>query len=186
MALTKTSIIKTRSQSRTGTKARTTAPAAPAHTPVAVATGGRTTGTTTRTGPNVRTNDDTIDTGRTIDSNVAPAPVVNTTDLFANRPKTGALKDPPAPRDRDSDPDSDAKKPAAKPKPKGRPKKVVAPKATRKPRKPRNVDANELVDPMSRVHVTAGGIARAGGNDPVLADSDYQNPPVTPRSGTVR
>jgi len=69
-----------------------------------------------------------------------------------------------------------SKKPVAKPK--GRPKKV-APKAstptTRKPRKPRNVDANELVDPMANIHfgddaigvVTAGGgIARAGGYDP--------------------
>ena len=182
MALTKTSIIKTRSQSRTGP--------------------------TPRTGTNVRTNDDTIapapvavgTTGRTID--VAPVAVVTTNDpvpvtddLFARRPKTGAPKDPPpavpAPRDRDSDPDSDAKKPAAK----GRPKKVVAPTAapkTRKPRKPRTVDANELVDPMSRVQVhdatgvvTAGGIARAGGNDPVLADPDYKKS-GTPRSGTVR
>jgi len=116
MALTKTSIIKTRAQARTeartGTNVRTnndTIALAPA--PVAVATGGRTTGTT---------ND----------------PVVTTTvpvDLFAGRAKTGTLKDPPpavpAPRDRDSDPDSDAnKKPAAKPT-KGRPKKVVAPKA---------------------------------------------------------
>ena len=171
MALTKTtkpSIIKTRAQARTEartgptvrTKDDTTAP-------VAVATGGRTTGRTI--GP----------------TDVAPVPV---DDLFAGRPNTGALKDPPpvpvpvltgtkqAPRDRDSD---DAKKPTAKPKSKGRPKKVVAPKATRKPR----VDANELVDPMSRVQVhdatgvvTAGGIsraggglARAGGNDPVLA-----------------
>ena len=162
MALTKTSIIKTRSQSRTGTKART---------PVAVATGRRTTGT------NVRTNDRTIDThaapttGRTIDS-VAPAPVVHTTDLFANRPKTGALKDPPVPRDRDSHRDSDdnAKKPAAKPKGQG-------PKATtRKPHKPRTDPADGLVDPMSRVHVTAGGIARAGGNDPVLANPEHRDP----------
>ena len=167
MALTKTSIIKTRAQTRTEA----------------------------RTGTHVCTNDDTIapapvPTGRTIKgtTNVAPAPA----DLFANRPKTGALKDPPVPRDRalDSDSDADAKKPAAKPKPKGRPKKVVAPKATtRKPCKPR-VDANELVDPMSRVHVddatgvvTAGGIsraggglARAGGNDPVLADPVLANP----------
>ena len=155
MALTKTSIIKTRAQSRTEA----------------------------RTGTNVRTNDDTIDpapAGRTI--GVAPAPVVHTTDLFANRPKTGALKDPPVPRDRDShrDSDDDAKKPAAKPK--GRRPKAT----TRKPHKPRTDPADDLVDPMSRVHVTAGGIARAGGNDPVLADSDYQNPPVTPRSGTVR
>ena len=156
MALTKTtktsSIIKTRSQSRTP-------------------------GTTPRTGTNVRTNDGTIapapvavgTTGRTIDTTtVAPAPVDDL--LFAGRPKTGALKDPP-PVPRDSD---DAKKPAAKPK--GRPpNKVVAPKATRKPRKPRNVDANELVDPMANIHfgddaigvVTAGGgIARAGGYDP--------------------
>ena len=173
MALTKTSIIKTRSQSRTGTKARTTAPAAP--TPVAVATGGRTTGT------NVRTND------RTIDTHVAPI----TDDLFAGRPKTGALKDPPPARDRDLN--DDAMKPAAKPKPKGRPKKVVAPTA-RKPRKSRAVavDANELVDPMANIHVddatgvvTAGGLARAGGNDPVLADPDYKKS-GTPRSGTVR
>ena len=172
MALTKTlkpsktttSIIKTRAQSRTGT--------------------------TARTGTNVRTNDGTIapvpvtvTTGRTID--VAPAPA----DLFANRPKTGALKDPPVPRDRDSD--DDAKKPAAKPT-KGRPKKV-APKAntTRKPRKPRNVDANELVDPMANIHFgndatgvatadgisrAGGGVARAGGNDPVLADPVLANP----------
>ena len=161
MALTKTlkpskttsSIIKTRSQSRTGTTARTgTNDDAIAPTPVAVATG-RTTGT--------------ID--RTID--VAPAPV---DDLFAGRPKTSALKDPPVPRD-------DATKPAAKPK--GRPKKV-APKTTRKPR---TDPADDLVDPMSRVQVgdatgvvtadgTGGGFARAGGNDPVLADPDYQNP----------
>ena len=72
-------------------------------------------------------------TGRTIagtnePTDVAPVPV---DDLFAGRPKTGALKEPPVPRDRDSD---DAKKPAAKPT-KGRPKKV-APKTTRKPRKP--------------------------------------------------
>ena len=144
MALTKTSIIKTRAQARTEA----------------------------RTGTNVRTNDDTIapapvtvavTTGRT--NNVAaPAPV----DLFAGRPTTGALKDPP-PVPRDS---FDATKPAAKPK--AKPKKV-APKA----RKPRNVDLNELVDPMSRVHVddatgvvtAGGGIARAGGLDPVLANS---------------
>jgi len=176
MALTKTtkktsSIIKTRSQSRTDS--RTIAPA-----PVATATG-RTTGT------NVRTNDRTID--------VAPTPVVTTTtnpvDLFAGRPTTGTLKDPPpaaapitgmkpTPRDLDDD----AKKPAAKPKPKGRPKKVVAPKApTRKPRKPRTDPADDLVDPMSRVHVgDAGGLARAGGNDPVLADMDYSNPEQDP------
>jgi len=78
---TKTSIIKTRSQSRTGT--------------------------------NVRTNDDTIapaPAGRTIDlltlKNPPPAvvttnerttdPVLVTDDLFAGRPKTGALKDPPS------------------------------------------------------------------------------------------
>ena len=79
MARTKTlSIIKTRSQSRTGT----TAP----------------------TGTNVRTNDmiapAPVPTGRTID--VAPVAVVTTNDpvpvtddlLFADRPKTGALKDP--------------------------------------------------------------------------------------------
>ena len=71
-----------------------------------------------RTGTNVRTNNETIapaPAGRTID--IAPAPVVNTTDpapvddlLFAGRPKTGALKDPPVPRDRDSIiPDNDAK-----------------------------------------------------------------------------
>ena len=176
MALTKTSIIKTRAQARTeartGTNVRTNDDTiAPAPTPVAVATG-RTTGRTI--GP----------------TDVAPVPVNNL--LFAGRPKTGALKDPPVPRDRDSIiPDNDAKQPAAKPK--GRPKKV-APKAstTRKPRKPRNVDANELVDPMSRVQVhdatgvvTAGGIARAGGNDPVLADPDYKKS-GTPRSGTVR
>ena len=150
MALTKTSIIKTRAQSRTEA----------------------------RTGTNVRTNDDTIDpapAGRTI--GVAPAPVVHTTDLFANRPKTGALKDPPVPCDRDSHRDSDAnKKPAAKPK--GRPKKV-APKATRKPCKPRTDPADDLVDPMANIHVgdatgvvtAGGGIARAGGLDPVLANS---------------
>ena len=167
MALTKTtkpSIIKTRSQSRIA-----------------------------RTGTNVRTNDDTI----------APAPVavvapVPLTDdlLFAGRPTTGTLKDPPpaavpttgmkpAPRDLD-----DAKKPAAKPK--GRPKKIAptATPKTRKPRKPRTVDANKLVDPMANIHVgdatgvvTAGGIARAGGTDPVLADMDYSNPPR--RSGTA-
>jgi len=70
------------------------------------------TGTTPRTGKN----NDTTD----------PVPV--TDDLFAGRPKTGTLKDPPpavpttgmkpAPRDSDSS-DNDAKKPAAKPK--GRP-----------------------------------------------------------------
>ena len=87
----------------------------------------------------------------------------------------------PAPRDRDSDSDDDAKKPAAKPK--GRPKKV-APKAstTRKPRKPRTtVDPNELMDPMSRVQVhdatgvvtAGGGLARAGGNDPVVANPEH-------------
>jgi len=73
MALTKTtktsSIIKTRSQSRTGTN-------------VAVPTG-RTTGTNKRTidsvDPVVTTND--------------PVPVTNI--LFAGRPNTGALKDPP-------------------------------------------------------------------------------------------
>ena len=127
MALTKTlkpskttsSIIKTRSQSRTGTT--------------------------------VRTNERT--------TNVAPAPVVTTNDpvpvtddLFAGRPKTGTLKDPPpVPTPRNSDSDSGAKKPAAKPK--GRPKKI-APKATRKPRKSRAfaVDANELVNPMANMH----------------------------------
>jgi len=173
MALTKTlkpsktttaSIIKTRSQSRTP-------------------------GTTPRTGPNVRTNDRTIDsaapvavaartTGRTIagtnkPTDVAPVPV---DDLFAGRPTTGALKTPPAPRDSD-----DAKKPAAKPT-KGRPKKV-APKAPRKPR----ADANELVDPMANIHfgddatgvVTAGGgLARAGGNDPVLANPEQEPEPL--------
>jgi len=115
--------------------------------------------------------------------------------LFAGRPKTGALKDPPVPvltgtphalRDRDSHraSDDDAKKPAAKPT--GRPKKVVAPKAptTRKPRTPR-VDANELVDPMANIHVgdatgvvTAGGLARAGGNDPVLANPEQEPEPL--------
>jgi len=131
-----------------------------------------------RTGTNVRTNDDTIG-----------IPVVTTTDpvdLFAGRPTTGALKDPPpavpAPRDRDSDPDSDANtKPAAKP---SRPKKV-APKATRKPRKPRNKDpADDLVDPMANIHVgdatgvvtAGGGIARAGGYDPVLANPEQLEP----------
>jgi len=170
MALTKTtktsSIIKTRSQSCTGTN-------------VAVATG-RTTGTNERTidsvDPDVTTND--------------PVPV--TDDLFAGRPNTGALKDPPpvvavpvltgtkqAPRDRDMDSDSDdAKKPAVTPtaKPKGRPKTVTS--TARKPRKSRAavVDANELVDPMSCVHVTAGGIARAGGSDPVLANPEHLEP----------
>ena len=49
MVLTKTtkpSIIKTRSQSRTGTTTRTGTHVAPAPAPDAVATGGRTTGTT--------------------------------------------------------------------------------------------------------------------------------------------
>ena len=153
MARTKTSsIIKTRSQSRTDS--RTIAPA-----PV---TGRSTTGTIDSVDPVA------VTTGRTID--VAPAPV----DLFAGRPTTSTLKDPPpVPRDRNLDSDSDdAKKPAAKPK--AKPKKV-APKA----RKPHNVDLNELVDPMSRVHVddatgvvtAGGGIARAGGLDPVLANS---------------
>jgi len=176
MALTKTSsIIKTRSQSRTDSRT-----IAPAPAPVAVATGGRTTGTNDRTIDSVNPVAATATTGRTtgtnltIDTDVAPAPV---DDLFAGRPTTGALKDPPAPRDRDSD---DAKKPAAKPKPKGRPKKVVAPK-TRKPRKPRTDPADDLVDPMSRVHVgDAGGLARASGSDPVLADMDYSNPEQDP------
>jgi len=111
MARTKTlkpSIIKTRAQSRTEA----------------------------RTGTNVRTNDDTIapaPAGRTIAiaTTTDPVPVTDDFLLFAGHPKTGALKEPPVPRDRDSD---DAKKPAAKPT-KGRPKKV-APKTTRKPRKP--------------------------------------------------
>ena len=164
MARTKTSsIIKTRSQSRTDSS-RSIAPA-----PVPT---GRTIG---------GTNDRTID--------VAPVPVV---DLFANRPKTGALKDPPpavpTPRDRaldsDSDNDDANKKPAAKPspKPKGRPKKV-APKA-RKPRKPRTDPADDLLDPMSRVHVgDAGGFARAGGYDPVLAnpEQDPEQPEDEPQ-----
>ena len=130
MALTKTSIIKTRAQARTeartGTNVRTkddTIATAPA--PVAVATGGRTTGTTNDPVAVVITTTDTA--GRTID--VAPAPV----DLFAGRPTTGALKDPPPVLPRDS---NDAKKPAAKPtkpKPKGRPKKVVAPHQRRQP-----------------------------------------------------
>jgi len=170
MARTKTSsIIKTRSQSRTGARTgmndrtidsaapvsvapRTTAPA-----PVAI---GRTIGG--------GTNDRTI--------NVAPTPVVTTNpvdDLFAGRPTTGALKDPPAPRDSDND----AKKPAAKPKPKP---KTVAPTATRKPRKPRKQDpADDLVDPMANIHVgvvTAGGLARAGGYDPVLANPEQFEP----------
>ena len=87
---------------------------APAPAPVAVATGGRTTGTT----------NDPVAVATTHD----PVPV----DLFAGRPTTGALKDPP-PVPRDS---NDAKKPAAKPtkpKPKGRPKKVVAPHQRRQP-----------------------------------------------------
>ena len=175
MARTKTSsIIKTRSQSRTGTTARTIAPA-PA--PVAVATGGRTTGTTNDPVA-VATTNDPAPAGRTIDS-------VNPVAAATGRP---TLKDPPpavpttgmkpAPRDHDSDRDSDddAKKPAAKPT-KGRPKKV-APK-TRKPRKPRTVDANELVDPMANIHVgvvTAGGYAEATGNDPVLANPEQLAP----------
>ena len=169
MARTKTlkpSIIKTRSQSRTDS--RTIAPA-----PVAVPTG-HTAGTIDRT------------------INVALTPVVTTTapedDLFAGRPTTGTLKDPPpavlpttgmnpVPRDRDSiNLDDDAKKPAAKPK--GR-----RPKATRKPRKPRTDPADDLVDPMANIHfgddatgvVTAGGgLARAGGNDPVLANPEQE------------
>jgi len=124
MTLTKTSIIKTRSQSRTGTNVPTNDDTiAPA--PVAVATGGRTTGTTNNPVAVVITTTNTA--GRTID--VAPAPV----DLFAGRPTTGALKDPPPVLPRDS---NDAKKPAAKPtkpKPKGRPKKVVAPHQRRQP-----------------------------------------------------
>ena len=154
MALTKTtktsSIIKTRSQSRTGT------------------TG---TGTTTRTGTNVA-----------VVNPVAAADAAGRTTPLKNPPPvpTG-LK--PAPRVRNMDPDSDDdanKKPAAKPT-KGRPKKVVAPKATtRKPRQSRAaVDANELVDPMANIHVgviTAGGLARAGGNDPVLANPVLANP----------
>jgi len=196
MALTKTSIIKTRLQSRTGTNVRTNDDTiAPA--PVAVATGGRTTGTTNDPVAVVITTTDTA--GRTID--VAPAPV----DLFAGRPTTGTLKDPTppvavpvstgkhVPRDRDSDSNDDAKKPAAKPT-KGRPKKVT-PKATRKPRKPRTDPADDLVDPMANIHVrdatgvvTAGGIARAGGNDPVLADMDYSNPeqPEDPSKKRIR
>ena len=137
MALTKTSIIKTRSQSRTGTKARMTNPAAPAPTHVTVAAG-RTTGTTNDPVPPVVTTTD-------------PAPPVN---LFAGRPTTGTLKDPPlavpTTRARDSDSDSGAKKPAAKPKPK--PKKV-APTKARKPRKPRTDPADDLVDPMANIHV---------------------------------
>jgi len=154
MARTKTlkpSIIKTRAQSRTTT-----------------ASAGRTTGTTNDPFPHVG------NTGRTID-----VPLVPVDDLFAGRPTTGALKDPPAPRDSADD----AKKPAAKPKPKGRPKKVVAPKAPRNPR----ADANELVDPMANIHfgddatriVTAGGgLARAGGNDPVLANPEQEPEPL--------
>ena len=62
MALTKTSIIKTRAQARTEA----------------------------RTGTNVRTNDDTIaPAGRTIDS-VDPVPVTDDL-LFAGRPKTGEI-----------------------------------------------------------------------------------------------
>ena len=176
MARTKTSsIIKTRSQSRTGTKAHTTDPAAP----VAVATG-RTTGT------NDRTNDDTIQPVAVVTTtDVAPAPAAGRTTLKAPSPAVPNTGLKPAPRDRGSDSDDDAnKKPAAKPT-KGRPKKVVA-------RKPRTDPAEDLVDPMSRVQVhdatgvvTAGGIARAGGNDPVLADPDYKKS-GTPRSGTVR
>ena len=148
---TTTSIIKTRAQSRTEARTGTINSVAP----VAVGT-----------------------TERTID--VAPTPVVTTTDLFAGRPTTGALKDPPAPRDSNSNDDAN-KKPAAKPT-KGRPKKV-APKATRKPRKPRTDPADDLVDPMANIHVgdatgvvTAGGIARAGGYDPVLANPEQLEP----------
>ena len=90
------------------------------------------------------------------------------------------MKDPPPAVPRDSD--DDATKPAVKPKPKGRPKKVVAPK-TRKPRKPRTDPADDLVDPMANIHVrdatgvvTAGGIARAGGYDPVLANPEQLEP----------
>jgi len=171
MALTKTtkpSIIKTRAQSRTEA----------------------------RTGTNVRTNDDTIAPGRTTGTidrtigSVDPVAVVNPVAVDAAG-RTTTLKAPPpavptglkpAPRNRDSDSDSGAKKPAAKPK--GRPKKVVAPKATtRKPCKPR-VDANELVDPMANIHVgdatgvvtAAGGLARAGGKDPVLVADMNPNP----------
>ena len=133
MAHTNTSsIIKTRSQSRT---------IAPAPAPVVT---GRTTGTNKRT----------IDLVNPVVTTTDPAPV---DDLFAGCPTTGTLKDPPpvavpvstgkhVPRDRDSDSDDDTKKPAAKPK--GR-----RPKATRKPRKPRTDPADDLVDPMSRVHV---------------------------------
>ena len=191
----KPSIIKTRSQSRTGTTARTgTNDDAIAPTPVAVATGRETIDRTIDVAPApvaVATG------GRTTGTN-DPVPVVTTTvpvDLFASRPKTGTLKEAPpavpttgivkpAPAPRDSDDDAN-KKPAAKPKPTGRPKKVVAPK-TRKPRKPRTDPArtdpaDDLVDPMSRVHVgDAGGLARAGGSDPVLADMDYSNPEQDP------
>ena len=164
---TTSSIIKTRAQSRTEA----------------------------RTGTNVRTNDNTLapaPAGRTIDS-VAPVPVVTTTepappvDLFAGRPTTGTLKDPPpvaVPVSTGKHVPRDDAKPAAKPK--GRPKKVVAPKATRKPRNidARNVDANELVDPMANIHVgdatgvvtAGGGIARAGGYDPVLANPEQLEP----------
>jgi len=169
MALTKTlkpttsaSIIKTRSQSRTGTNVRTTDPVPPdpvvtTTNPVAVAVavtaGGRTTGTTTLKDP--------------------PVPVL-----------TGTKQ---APRDRGShDSDDNAKKPAAKPK---KPKKV-APKATRKPRTSlAALDANELVDPMANIHVgnaigvvtaggppTACGYAKATGNDPVLANPEHLDP----------
>ena len=128
---TTTSIIKTRAQSRTA-------------------------GTTARTGTNDRVIDSAAPvavgtTGRPTDVN--PAPV--TDDLFAGRPKTGALKGPPlvpTPRNRDSDSDDDAKKPAAKPKPKPKGRRPKA-STTRKPRKSRAavVDANELVDPMSQI-----------------------------------
>jgi len=81
--------------------------------------------------------------------------------------------------DSDSDDDDANKnKPAAKPTPKPTPK----PKG-RKPRKPRNVNANEIVDPMANIHVgddatgvatAGGGIARAGGNDPVLTNPEQE------------
>ena len=90
MARTKTSsIIKTRSQSRTGARTGTNDRTIDSAAPVAVA-------------------------ARTIERTTDPVPVTDDL-LFAGRPKTGALKDPPpVPRDRDSD--ADAKKPAAKPK----------------------------------------------------------------------
>ena len=150
---TTTSIIKTRAQSRTtGTNDRTIDSVDPV-VPTTTETAGRT--------------NDLVDPVAVADA------ARRTTTLKDPPPVPTGMK--PAPRVRTMDPDSEDdanKKPAAKPT-KGRPKKV-APNA-RKPRKPRNVDANDLVDPMANIHVddatgvvTAGGLARAGGNDPEI------------------